>query len=436
MTDLSSTSRWLQQLHQVLLRIRLPARDIVLADQVLLVDFAFLESQTLTAEVRRRTRETACFARTRRFAIGYRRPGELHPIERQGLERFAKALVRIEDRIPADFEGVGGFFVTSPTARQRFLRLFPFCTVEGSSAGTERIVEVMVRATSRCNQKCPFCTAPEHGTPSPTVMMALLRALPEAFPGAMVSLSGGEPTLRPSFLDEVALALSLAGIGQVQVQTNAVRFAEKIDPAMLAPDDRLSFFVSLHALEEGIYDRCTGTQGQLPLAVSGLQRLIRAGHRVTINCVVSSENFDHLVDYVRQLPQLVRDGSKVDLHFSTLICPESKPGAEAFLVPYPSVASRLRGVVGEAERTGIRVQSLRASTHASMPACMLEADERNRDPHRADILPHETGLLEEGRAWVKPVTCVECVEFRHCLGVPRPYALRFGLGDLRPLREE
>lgn len=435
MTDLASTSRWLQQLHQVLLRIRLPARDIVLADQVLLVDFAFLENQTLTAEVRRRTQETACFAETRRFTIGYRRAGELDPIERHGLERFAKALLRIEDRIPAGLEGVGGFFVTSPTGQQRFLRLFPFCTVEGSSAGDEHIVEVMVRATSRCNQKCPFCTAPEHGTPSPTVMMALLRALPEAFPGAMVSLSGGEPTLRPGFLDEVALAISLEGIGQVQVQTNAIRFAEKIDPAVLVLDERLSFFVSLHALEEGIYDRCTGTQGQLPLAVRGLQRLIHTGHRVTINCVVSSENFDHLVDYVRQLPQIVHDWSKVDLHFSTLICPESKPGAEAFLVPYPSVARRLREVVGAAERAGIRVQSLRASTHASMPACMLEPEERNRDPHRADILPHETGLLEEGRAWVKPSTCAACVEFSHCLGVPRPYALRFGLGELHPVRK-
>jgi ATP/maltotriose-dependent transcriptional regulator MalT len=48
------------------------------------------------------------------------------------------------------------------------------------------------------------------------------------------------------------------------------------------------------AAESVVYDRCTGTEGQLPLAVRGIQNLLAAGHAVTLNVVVSSANLDHL----------------------------------------------------------------------------------------------------------------------------------------------
>jgi hypothetical protein len=221
----------------------------------------------------------------------------------------------------------------------------------------------------------------------------------------------------------------------VQVQTNAVLFADHLDPAALAPHGRLSFFVSMHGVDPGTYDRCTGTRGQFPLAMKGLQKLMDAGHAVTINCVINAINWEHLGQYVKTLGPLLSGRSKADLHFSTLICPESKPGAQDFLVSYSCMARGLRDVLREAKQGGIAVQSLQASTHASMPACVVDEEERNRNPHLMKALPHETGLEEEGRPWVKKTSCAACVYDPYCLGVPRPYALRFGLDELQPLRE-
>lgn len=432
-TDPLPQPTWLRQLHDVLSKVKLPARDIVLAEHKLSVDFAF-EPHALTAEVVERSERAAGFAATSRFVVGYRGAGDLTATERHGLELFVRVLRKIEQRLPR-LDGVGGCFVTSSSLQSRFLRLFPFCTVERSSAREARITEVMVRTTSRCNQSCPFCTAPEHEVPSASVMRALLTAVPCAFPGAMLSLTGGEPTLRATFLEEVIAAVDTPDIGSVQVQTNAVAFASKLDPAELPPSPKLSFFVSMHALDEPIYDLCTGTRGQLPLAKRGLQHLVGAGHRVTVNCVVNSANIDHLPSLVRKLPDVVPLDGSVDLHFSTLICPDSRPGAADYLVPYGRVNEALREAVAIAESLSLPVQSLRASTHASMPACVLDPSERSRDPHRSEVLAHETGFLDDGRPWVRGADCERCVESRHCLGVPRPYAMRFGLSELVPFGE-
>ncbi len=429
----SSQLRWLEQLHQVFTRVGVPAQDIVLAGEALHIDLASTPEHHLRVQVRPRRADRKGFATTRRFVVGYQGPGNLPAPVRRDLERLASVLARIESRLP-ELDGAGGYFVTTPPWEERFRRLFPCCTVERSRAGPETITEVMVRATSACNQKCPFCSAPDHEPPSPAVMRSLLREVPQAFPNAMLSLTGGEPTLRPTFPEELEIALQTPGIGHVQVQTNAVAFASKLDPSTIVPHRKLSFFVSLHALDEAVYDKCTGTAGQLPLATRGLVQLARSGHRVTVNCVLTSANVNHLPDYIRGLRKLLPPSDRADLHLSTLICPEWRPGVEAFLVPYTALVERLRNALAVAREVGLEVQSLRSSTHASMPPCLLDPEERDRDPHRPLVLDHETGSIDDGRPWVRAPACTRCVEVPHCLGVPRAYALRFGLDELRPIR--
>jgi pyruvate-formate lyase-activating enzyme len=428
-------SSWLDQLHQILLRVPLPVRDLILTQRILSLGLALHPSRILTIEIRSRKSGDRCYAQTRRFSIGYQGQDELDPIEKQGLDKLVAALKRIEGKLPADLDGAAGVFDHTTPPAERFLRLFPFCTVERSLAGRTHITEVLVRTTSHCNQRCPFCTAPEHDTPSASVMNSLLRAVPEAFPGAMLSLTGGEPTLRPTFVREVETAATRDGISSVQVQTNAVLLGSKIDPSVITPRPHLSFFVSLHAIDPDLYDRCTGTSGQLPLALRGARRLFDAGHRVTVNCVVSAINIGHLADYARAWPTVLPVGDAIDWHFSTLICPQSRPEAAELLVPYPDLVQRVREAEATARQVGVAVQSLRASTHASVPACLLPAEDRECGAHRPVVLAHETGLPDQGRPWVKAATCKACVQTSSCLGVPRPYAARFGLDTLRPIRE-
>jgi hypothetical protein len=198
-------------------------------------------------------------------------------------------------------------------------------------------------------------------------------------------------------------------------------------------NEKLFFFVSLHALDEGIYDRCTGTEGQLSTALEGTRRILAAGHPVTVNTVVTSENFGHLEEMVRRLPEVFSGERKPALHFSVLICPEWRPEAADYLVKYTELVPVLERAARTAEGLGIAVDSLLSSTHASMPPCVLPAEARGMGRHLPEIAEHETGYEDDGRPWVKAEQCRQCAETGRCLGVPRPYAAKFGLEELVPL---
>ncbi len=426
---------WLARLHEILRKVRLPVGDLVLTDNCLEIELVRQDSNPLRVLVRPIARDREGFARTSRFVVGFEGGGMLDTERRNALSLLVEVLRRIEGRLPPTLEGAGAVFTHESSEEDRFLRVFRFCTIERSRARDREITELLVRTTSSCNQRCPFCSAPDHATPSASTLAAMIREAARVIPGVMLSLTGGEPTLRSSFADELRLALELDGIARVQVQTNGVAFDRKVDPRRFAPTPRLAFFVSLHALDAMIYDRCTGTTGQLDLALKGIRNLLQAGHAVTINCVISSANIDHLDDYVRGLAERFPSNGPVDLHFSTLICPETRPEAQDFLVPYPTLATRLRSLVPVAEAHGVMLQSLRSSTHAAMPPCLLAPEERERDAHRPRILAHETGFEDYSRPWIKAVSCRECAESGACLGVPRPYARRFGLMELRPIRK-
>jgi pyruvate-formate lyase-activating enzyme len=364
------------------------------------------------------------WARTRRFVLGTDRPVDLDERTRQAVLHAVRS---VEAHLPPELDEPAARFAPETGVEDRFRRLFPFCTVERSRAADATTVEVLVRTTARCNQACPFCSAPPpHPDPSRRALEACIASAAVSFPGAVLTLTGGEPTLRPACLAEVRGALAEPGLGRVQVQTNAVAFAERLAPDAIAPDPRLSWFVSLHALDEAVYDACTGTRRQLGPALSGIERLLRAGHDLVINCVVSRENLHHLDEYVRAFPQRVGASARVELHFSVLICPEHRPGAADLIVPYSDLAPALRHAVELARAAGVRVAPLRSSTHASLPFCVLDAEARAETARRPELEGDDPG-------WVKAKGCADCAESTACLGVPAPYAARLGLAELRPL---
>jgi MoaA/NifB/PqqE/SkfB family radical SAM enzyme len=200
----------------------------------------------------------------------------------------------------------------------------------------------------------------------------------------------------------------------------------------MRPDPRLSFFVSLHAVDAAIYDRCTGTSGELPLALAGIRRLLSGGHRVVINTVASSANVAHLAAMAEALPELFPGDARPGWHFSTLICPDGRPGAAEFLVPYSVLAPAIEDAARRAAGLGIAVEPLVSSTHAALPPCVVGPDHRRASAHRPRPEADETGYEDLARPWVKAARCRLCSADEQCLGVPAPYALRFGLDELRP----
>jgi hypothetical protein len=435
--------RWLTGLAAALGRAGIPPGEAVLADGELRLAFGRPDRPALRVLVRPRGQPGGSYAATRHFAVGYAGSGRLDTRQGQVMRTLVALLGRHEAHMPRELAGHAVIAQPAAAAREQLGRLFPFVTVERSAvsgplpyAEQGTIVEALVRTTSRCNQACPFCSAPPHAEPSPQVLAACLRTVAERLPGAMVSLTGGEPTLRPDFADSLAGLLAMPAVGRIQVQTNALRFADELDPGALPVDERLAFFVSLHALDAAIYDRCTGTRGRLERALAGTRRLLAAGQAVTINCVVNRANLDHLEAMVRALPATFPGPRRPDLHLSVLICPEWRPAAADFLVRYSTLAEVLVRASRAAEAAGLSLQALLGSTHASLPACMLAPAERRRGGHHELEPERESGYEDFSRPYVKAERCRSCRLCDCCLGVPAAYARAFGLDELSPLEDD
>jgi pyruvate-formate lyase-activating enzyme len=426
---------WLVALDRSLQERKLPVREVLVSRGLLRVTFGTGARTDLTALVSPAADGRKGWATTSRFVVGYQGARDLDEPRRRLMSAFVSLLGRIESDLPPAFTEPCAVFADGTHPEERFRRLFSFCTVERSHSGGSESTEVLIRATDRCNLDCPFCSGPPlHEIPSHELVNACIDQAARTFPGAILTLTGGEPTLRPTFFDEVGRALRSPEAGHVQVQTNAIPFEGKLDAADLAPDGRLSFFASLHALDSDIFDRCTGSRGQLGRAVAGIDNLIAAGHPVIVNCVVNSENAGHLADYVRALAERLSHSPLAELHFSTLICPEYRAEAADFLVRYTRIAPLLEEAAEIGSRMGLRMSPLRSSTHASIPGCMLNERYRDDMPRRPVLHERETGYEDRSRPWIKAGRCRDCAETDTCLGVPRPYADKLGLEELRPVR--
>ncbi len=429
----SGVPEWLTSIHSVLHANGLPVQSIVATDQAVDIIVVGADRQRIVIELRPKQEPGPHFAVVGRHQIRYRAPKELGPANRALLARLLNAAARLEPIVPDGWRGTASVGEAVEDPAQALRLRFPFAFIERSASGGRVETELLVRMTPLCNQSCPFCSAPPHSQPSAEAFEACLDFICANFAGCRLTLTGGEPTLRACFFDEVRSALGRREIGSIQVQTNAVAFAAERRAAELPAGERLGFFVSLHAVDETIYDLCTATTGQLPLALDGIRNLLAAGHRVVLNAVATSVNYRHLEDLVRSLPRLFAGLPPPGLHFSVLICPDGRPGAADYLVRYSELGPALEAAVARAVELGIPTEPLVGSTHASLPPCLVAEGHRRTSAHRPRPGLEETGYEDFRRPWVKAESCRACALTDHCLGLPAPYALRFGFGELAPL---
>ena len=428
-------TRWLQETASELAASGVKVRSLGAAGGVLRIVLDI--PSELTVEVAPRQEGRGYFRQTRRFGVSYRGTRQLEPAEEHVVARLCETLARIEERLPDVFDA-GGVVEMAESGRGRRL---PEHTVEYSRDEKGRLVasELLLRLTSRCNQDCPFCSAPIPHADAlfEEVFLLVDRKLAE-LPNPMVTLTGGEPALWPRLGELVTRLVEHPRVPRVRVQTNAVPFAERRAVAGWPQSDKLSFFVSFHGATPCVYDLCTGSTGQFDRAVAGTQNLLGLGTSVVLNLVATRFNFDHILDWVRAVPTLFPRPRTPTIHFSIAMCPEHRPRAPECLVRYTELAPRLEAAAALAAELGVECEPLLASSHASIPPCMLGERYRVRGMSGAGTSlpvqrPDEVAVESLAKPWVKSRSCARCSEDPYCLGVPRPYAARFGLREMRPI---
>ena len=164
--------------------------------------------------------------------------------------------------------------------------------------------DLRISVLDRCNLRCTYCMPEEslHGQgvflpPHHLLSDGEIEFIVSAFVRLgvhKVRLTGGEPLLRPGFIELVGRLATIEGLTDLALTTNAVllpRHAAALKDAGLG---RIT--VSLDSLDEAVFRQMAGNRGSVPEVLDGIDAAEQAGFRhLKINTVVQRNVNDHTV---------------------------------------------------------------------------------------------------------------------------------------------
>lgn len=291
-----------------------------------------------------------------------------------------------------------------------------------SETAGSAVLERVIRVNFHCNQDCEFCFVDRvlPAPPAASVRAQIDRAAADGV--ALLSLSGGEPTLDPDLADHIRYATAL-GL-RVQIQTNATRTADPALVQALADAGLAEAFISLHGATAATSDAVTRAPGTFAKTLLGIDQLLAHGVRVSLNCVITGPNHRDLV----ALPELIaaRWGGVPTLNFSWANANSALVPIDEDVTPKFSAARPyLKAALDACTALGLDWRGL--TGECGVPLCFPDA--AWLDPARVPDLGHEAA----GAGFIKPAECDTCVLSSRCVGVRQGYADLHGLDELRPV---
>lgn len=296
------------------------------------------------------------------------------------------------------------------------------------SAEASHHTKGLVRLTMACNERCPFCNVPAEDYPTrPTPASELSAALADfvAAGEQTLTISGGEPTLLRKRL--VALVREARGLGLpfVELQTNAVLIDEAY-ARELAEAGLTSAFVSLLSQVPALHDHLAGLDGAFPRCLAGIDALIRAGVRVTLNPVLALPSQSLLPGYVDFVGERLPGVRSISL---SAVQPHGRARANAELLPdYAVLGPAVREARARAQRWGISL----LNPYCGLPLCVGWAEDAAHSVEAQGTPLSAPGVENTGDKSYGP-PCRRCAYQSRCGGAWHAYwTLRQGSGLRAP----
>ena len=225
-----------------------------------------------------------------------------------------------------------------------------------------------------CNSRCHYCTQLDYRALPQSDALDLsgeqIRhriewAAKEGYD--QIGFSGGEPTIRPDFLDLLKLARSF-DFERIGVTTNGRMFAYPgfAEKALRAGLDSYTFSIHGHVPE--VHDRITHAPGSLEQALAGLRNLNAGADKLGIrlhrmnNQILLPENTHHLKDIVALLAPL---GVRLFMVQPFIAQRSNVDDLGRFFVPYDDIVAAVEAAVPELARWNARVKPY------NVPNCLL-----------------------------------------------------------------
>ncbi|MEM6961796.1 MAG: radical SAM protein, partial [Myxococcota bacterium] len=296
------------------------------------------------------------------------------------------------------------------------------------------LMKAMIKVGYGCNEHCTFCHTLELRSidaEAAEVSRKIRRA--KELGHTMVVLSGGEPTIRSELMHWAAEVAALKMDFGLITNGRLLSYPEVVD--RLQSLGLKYVYLSLHGGSARVHNRLVRADA-FEQSCGALSVLAGRPIDVTVNCVVTRQNVDHL----RELVDLVMPYERIRLKFSMV---EPKGGGELlFRALTPDVfdaAARVRDAIEYGES---KYDSEGRLVHGAFPLCHLKGLEDRYD----DLKTHGfRSMVEVGESDFFPVDdrnkahlpqCEGCVHQGGCPGLYRGYIeLRAGGERLVPSLE-
>lgn len=236
-----------------------------------------------------------------------------------------------------------------------------------------------------------------------------------------VSFTGGEPTIRPDFLDLVRFARE-AGFRRVAVTTNGWKLGQPDFFTAAVEAGLTSMGVSIHGPDAATHEGLTRRSGSFARAVQAVRNAVRthgSAHAVRLNTftLVNRRNVDRLSAIAVLMHRL---GVRLLVFQPIILSKANFETAADLMVGLPDTVRAVRDVVREGIRLNFRTKLF------NLPPCLfrevlagVEIDHYERATFREHdgATPADRSLGDEV-GHVRLTACRECVLRVGCPGVP------------------
>ena len=304
------------------------------------------------------------------------------------------------------------------------------------STKRKRDIDAYLDIGRGCNSHCYFCAADSTRRVDVLTDIQISALKKSRQLGAKnLTISGGEPTLHPKIIEITKLARSL-GFEHIQLQSNGRRLAQINYLKKLANAGIDEFGLSLHGHDAKTQDRITGRSGsfqQTIRAIENIRLLFGPNPPLSVNCVITPENYKRLADIGCLLLNLDVSSIKFSyLHGTGRAADLLKPGqwpSKSQILPYLIQSIQLIEELGKPYTT-LAIEAI--------PPCLLPGSESYCSDIviRPILVLNSDGSIEKfftGQDRSKRSECSECIYDSTCLGPWKEYPEEFGWDEFAPI---
>lgn len=282
-----------------------------------------------------------------------------------------------------------------------------------------------------CNLACDYCTISPpmraRSLSTAAVIAAMERARADGI--VRVSLTGGEPTIRPDLIGLVRRAHAL-GFREIKLQTNGLLLGAGSNLARLVDAGVGLVHVSIHTHERRAYEALVQRAGTYDAMVAGLGAVVAAGVPLVADVILQRSTHARLPAAMAWLHGL--GVTAADLWFVSLT--DHNRDNVASMPRMTEVVPSIADAVAVAHALAMRVRSLH------IPRCLLGPLHALAWDPAADgvrvVSPDATFDLAASR--LTPGThvaaCSGCEFEARCPGVRADYVERYGDGEIAKAR--